>query len=83
MSRIGNLEIHKKPTHHLARIESGTAIIAFSRRSVLAYKKELEDSGRKVSVLYGSLSPGVRREEARKFRSGETDILVATELKMG
>ena len=79
LCRIGNLEIHKKPTHHLARIESGTAIIAFSRRSVLAYKKELEDSGRKVSVLYGNLSPGVRREEARRFRSGETDILVATD----
>lgn len=79
LCRIGNLEIHQKPTYHLAQIESGTAIIAFSRRSVLAYKKELEDSGRKVSVLYGNLSPGVRREEARRFRSGETDILVATD----
>ncbi len=79
LSRIGKLEIHNRPTHHLAHIEPKTAIIAFSRRSVLAYKKELEDSGRKVSVLYGNLSPGVRREEARRFRSGETDILVATD----
>ncbi len=77
--RIGKLEVHEKPTHNLAHIEPGTAIIAFSRRSVLAYKKELEDSGRKVSVLYGNLSPGVRREEARRFRSGETDVLVATD----
>jgi len=79
LTRIGMLEIHKKPTHNLAHIESGTAIIAFSRRSVLAYKKELEDSGKKVSVLYGNLSPGVRREEARRFRSGETDVLVAAD----
>lgn len=77
--RIGKLEVHKKPVHNFAHIETGTAIIAFSRRSVLAYKKELEDAGRKVSVLYGNLSPGVRREEARRFRSGETDILVATD----
>lgn len=79
LCRIGKLEIHERPTHTLAHIEPKTAIIAFSRRSVLAYKKELEDSGRKVSVLYGNLSPGVRREEARRFRSGETDILVATD----
>lgn len=79
LCRIGKLEIHKRPTHNLSHIEPGTAIIAFSRRSVLAYKKELEDSGRKVSVLYGNLSPGVRREEARRFRSGETDVLVATD----
>ncbi len=79
LCRIGKLEIHKRATHHLAHIEPGTAIIAFSRRSVLAYKKELEDSGKKVSVLYGNLSPGVRREEARRFRSGETDVLVATD----
>jgi ATP-dependent RNA helicase SUPV3L1/SUV3 len=78
LCRIGKLEIHKKPTHNLAYIEPKTAIIAFSRRSVLAYKKELEDSSRKVSVLYGNLSPGVRREEARRFRSEETDVLVAT-----
>jgi ATP-dependent RNA helicase SUPV3L1/SUV3 len=29
--------------------------------------------------LYGNLSPGVRREEARRFRAGETDILIATD----
>lgn len=79
LSRIGKLEIHKSPTQNLSRINPGTAIIAFSRRSVLAYKKQLEDSGRRVSVLYGNLSPGVRREEARRFRSGETNILVATD----
>ena len=79
LSRIGQLEVLKKPTHNLARIEPATAIIAFSRRSVLAYKTELEDAGRKVSVLYGNLSPPVRREEARRFRSGETDLLVATD----
>ncbi|MBI5274343.1 MAG: hypothetical protein HY860_04730 [Chlamydiales bacterium] len=79
LCRIGKLEIHKRPTHNLAHIEPGTAVIAFSRWSVLAYKKELEDSGRRVSVLYGNLSPGVRREEARRFRSGETDVLVATD----
>jgi ATP-dependent RNA helicase SUPV3L1/SUV3 len=79
LDRIGKLEVQEKPVRNLARVESGTAVIAFSRRGVLAFKKELEDGGRKVSVLYGNLSPGVRREEARRFRSGDTDILVATD----
>ncbi|MEO5968749.1 MAG: helicase-related protein [Bdellovibrionia bacterium] len=79
LERIGKLEVLKKHVGNLAKVEPGSAIIAFSRRAVLAYKKELEDGGRKVSVLYGNLSPGVRREEAKRFRSGETDILVATD----
>lgn len=79
LERIGKLEVISKPITEIDHIESGSAIIAFSRRNVLALKKEIEDAGRKVSVLYGNLSPGVRREEAKRFRSGETDILVATD----
>lgn len=79
LDRIGKLEVFSKPLESLAKVEPGSAIIAFSRRAVLALKKELEDGGRRVSVLYGNLSPGVRREEAKRFRSGETDILVATD----
>jgi len=33
----------------------------------------------RVSVIYGNLSPEVRREEARRFREGESDILIATD----
>lgn len=79
LERIGKLEVLKKPMGNLKNLEPGTAVIAFSRRGVLALKKELEDVGKRVSVLYGNLSPGVRREEAKRFRSGETDILVATD----
>jgi ATP-dependent RNA helicase SUPV3L1/SUV3 len=79
LDRIGKLDVLKKPVGNLKSLEPGTAMIAFSRRGVLALKKELEDVGKRVSVLYGNLSPGVRREEAKRFRSGETEILVATD----
>ena len=59
-------------------IEPQTAIIAFSRKEVLSYKQRLSGKYR-VSVVYGNLSPEVRREEARKFREGESDLLVATD----
>ena len=59
-------------------VEPGTAIIAFSRKDVLRLKQNFSRDF-KVSVVYGNLSPEVRREEARRFREGETEILVATD----
>ena len=45
---------------------------------------DLEKLGYTVSIVYGRLSPEVRREQARKFDKGETDILVATDaISMG
>ncbi len=54
-----------------------------SRRDVLNLKGQLSKRYR-VSVIYGNLSPEVRREEARRFREGESDILIATDaISMG
>lgn len=61
------------------RVRPGDAIIAFSRKDVLAWKEAAEQRGFKVSVIYGHLSPEVRREEARRFRDGETQYLIATD----
>ncbi|MEA3499117.1 MAG: helicase-related protein [Campylobacterota bacterium] len=62
----------------LRDIEPSTALIAFSRKDVLALKSKLSKY-HKVSVLYGNLSPEVRKEEAKRFRNGDSDILVATD----
>ncbi|HYX31671.1 MAG TPA: helicase-related protein [Oligoflexus sp.] len=59
--------------------ESGTAFICFSRKNVLLWKDMLEGAGANVSVVYGALSPEVRKEQSRRFRDGETDYLVATD----
>jgi len=75
--RKNPLEILKKPIP-LNQIEKQTAIVAFSRRDVLGLKQQLSIDY-SVSVIYGNLSPEVRREEARRFREGESSILVATD----
>ena len=62
----------------LSDIKPATAVIAFSRANVLRLKQQLSKNY-KVSVVYGNLSPEVRREEARRFRDGETEVLVATD----
>ncbi len=59
-------------------VEAGTAVIAFSRKDVLRLKQNFSKNF-SVSVVYGNLSPEVRREEARRFREGETEILIATD----
>ena len=76
-NRKNELKLLTKPTP-IKSIERGTAIIAFSRRDVLGLRQQLAKNYR-VSVVYGNLSPEVRREEARRFREGKSDILVATD----
>jgi len=56
-----------------------TILVAFTRRGVLDLKTKLERLGRRVSVVYGSLPPEVRRRQADRFADGETEICVATD----
>ncbi|MBS4069650.1 MAG: helicase [Sulfurimonas sp.] len=75
--RKNPLTLLESPVHE-KEVEESTAIIAFSRKDVLKLKQVFSKYF-SVSVVYGNLSPEVRREEARRFRAGETQILVATD----
>ena len=75
--RKNELAMMHKPVS-MKKIEPQTAIVAFSRRDVLSLKQQLSQRY-SVSVVYGNLSPEVRREEARRFREGESQILVSTD----
>lgn len=65
--------------HTLESLPPYTILVAFSRHSVLDLKMKLERLGRAVSVVYGSLPPEVRRRQADRFATGETEICVATD----
>jgi len=58
--------------------KEGSAVIAFSRKDVLRLKQTFTKRFQ-VSVIYGNLSPEVRREEARRFREKETQVLISTD----
>lgn len=64
---------------NLKQVRKGDALITFSRRGVLSLAATLEKMGQKASVIYGALPPAARREEVRRFESGETSIVVATD----
>jgi len=60
-------------------IQKGDAVIAFSRKDVLTLSARIRQWGFGVASIYGALSPEVRRTEARRFNSGEAEVLVATD----
>jgi ATP-dependent RNA helicase SUPV3L1/SUV3 len=78
LERKGPLRAATNPVG-LGELRPGDALIAFSRRDVLDLRAELVRRGRRVAVIYGALSPEVRRAEAARFRNGEADIVVATD----
>lgn len=68
----------------LKNTEPNTAIVCFSRKRIFELKHLLEKEKKTVSVVYGNLSPEVRREEARRFREGQSEVLVCTDaISMG
>ncbi len=77
-SRLVPLRMATTP-YKLRELPARTIVVAFSRKMVLALKADLEQMGRKVSIVYGALPPEVRRRQADRFASGETEICVATD----
>ena len=78
-NRNTELIFEEKPFQYPNDVRKHDALVVFSRKSVLAVASELEAIGKKVSVLYGNLPYKVRKEELRKFRDGDTDIVVTTD----
>ena len=60
-------------------VKKGDALIVFSRKDVHSVAAELQESGIKCSIVYGSLPYDVRHREAAKFADGTTDVVVATD----
>ena len=76
--RMTELKVEDSPIK-IGELKRSDALVVFSRRNALRFKRELEQLDFKVSIVYGRLSPEVRREQARKFDEQETDIMVSTD----
>lgn len=77
--RRNGLEVVHSKNFSTADLKPGDAVIAFSRNDVLDLKAVIARSGQSTAAIYGNLGPEARREEARRFRDGEADILIATD----
>lgn len=56
--------------------QPGDCVVVFSRKRIFDIKDQLSNQ---CSIIYGSLSPDVRKSEAKKFREGETNIVTSTD----
>src|SRR6187397_2497367 len=65
----------------LRSLATGTVVVAFSRKAVLALAGEVNRRrpGR-VAVLYGAMPLASRREEIDRFLDGSADVCVATDV---
>jgi ATP-dependent RNA helicase SUPV3L1/SUV3 len=68
----GSLEIEDIPP--------STAVVGFSRHSVLALAERLRMIGREPAVMYGALPSATRAAQLRKFASSRDPILVTTDV---
>ena len=79
LQRKSKLAMGEKPLESLRQLKAGDAVIAFSRREVLQLAEQVSQAGFSVATIYGNLSPEVRQAQAEAFRSGQAQVLVATD----
>ncbi len=63
----------------LNQTRKGDALVCFSRKRVLETASELQRTGRKVSMIYGSMPPETRKKQMQRFINGETTVIIATD----
>ncbi len=77
--RFTPLELMENKIAFPSEIQKGDCFIVFSRRSVHSVASVLRKKKISCSMIYGALPYDVRRNEARRFISGESDVVVATD----
>ena len=77
--RMAPLVVEESGFHFPSGVRRGDALIVFSKARVHALAAELKQQGFSVSLIYGALPPDVRRNQAERFRTGETEIVVSTD----
>ncbi|KAG5930312.1 hypothetical protein E4U42_002236 [Claviceps africana] len=69
------------------RLQKGDAIVAFSRKSIHGLKRNIEkQTGRRCAIIYGSLPPEVRVQQAALFNDPDNDydfIVASDAIGMG
>ena len=74
--------MHRSLKGKIENLRKGDCLVAFSRLSIHALKKEIEKkSKRRVAVVYGSLPPETRAQQAALFNDPDNDydVLVASD----
>lgn len=79
--RLGELEVETTVLKKgLKSLRKGDCVVAFSKKKILDLKLKIErETNLRVAVIYGSLPPETRIQQAKLFNTGEYDVLVASD----
>jgi len=78
--RLTPLVIEDKPLLDLKNVRSGDCIVCFTKDNVYNVSMELEKLGHQVAVVYGTLPPGAKIAQCKKFNQlDECKVMVATD----
>ncbi|KAI1776925.1 P-loop containing nucleoside triphosphate hydrolase protein [Hypoxylon cercidicola] len=74
-NRLSPLECMSESLHgNWENLEKGDAVISFSRVGIHAIKRQIEDTtGRQCAIVYGSLPPETRAQQAALFNDPDND----------
>ncbi|CCF59565.1 hypothetical protein KAFR_0H01550 [Kazachstania africana CBS 2517] len=80
--RLGELSVESRSLKNgnMRNLRKGDCLVAFSKKKILDLKLKIERETKfKVAVIYGSLPPETRLQQASLFNNGEYEILVASD----
>lgn len=81
--RLNPLHVAEKSLNgKLSELKDGDCVVAFSRKNIFTLKSKIDQAlGKKSAVIYGSLPPEVRNQQASLFNSKSSDenILLASD----
>ena len=73
--RLSPLEVSLKSINCLSKVRTGDAVVAFSRKDVHAMRQKVELlAGRHCAVVYGSLPPHTRSNQALLFNAPQSGV---------
>lgn len=79
--RLTALSILDQALDSLDNLRPGDCIVCFSKNDIYSISRQIEAKGLKCAVIYGSLPPGTKLSQAKKFNDPDDPckILVATD----
>lgn len=80
-TRLTPFSISDKAVENLDNLEPGDCIVCFSKNDIYSVSRQIEIRGLECAVIYGSLPPGTKLAQAKKFNDPDDPckILVATD----
>ncbi|XP_068168073.1 ATP-dependent RNA helicase SUPV3L1, mitochondrial isoform X2 [Antennarius striatus] len=79
--RLNPFKVLNYPIKSLKNLNPGDCIVCFNKNDIYTLSRQIESGGKECAVIYGSLPPGTKLSQARKFNDPDDPckILVATD----